>query len=361
MNKFAIVLLAQLALGAFGGEFVEAYLLIAEPGGELYSCAGHSALRLKCDTYNLDYCYSYESEMVSERVLTFLSGRLKMGMFAVPTEEYLSFYRNDHRGVSEYYLNLPLETKRQLWKIMDEKVAEGVKLPYDYLERGCAQSVLRCLMEAAKPLGIDFGHWPENIATKTRRELFCECLDDFPWNRFFTQSLVGVEADKYVLKYERVVVPWDLLTVLRGAKFAGERIITEEGKALVPSSSPSGASWFSPCFAGVIVALFAILSFLKGWIGRVFSGVLYGIYVGYGVFYTYLVFCSSLPATSWHWLVVPFNILPIVFWKWRKRWKWYFAGMLLIWMGGMSIYPDLLIDPAYYILVAGYMVLCAGI
>ncbi len=361
MNKFAIVLLAQLALGAFGGEFVEAYLLIAEPGGELYSCAGHAALRLKCDEHKLDYCFSYESEPVAEKVLTFLSGRLKMGMFAVPAEEYLSFYCNDHRGVTEYHLNLPLEIKRQLWKVMDEKVAEGVRLPYDYLERGCAQSVLRRLMEAAKPLQIDFGQWPDNIATKTRRELFCECLDDFPWNRFFTQSLVGIEADKKVLRYQRVVVPRDLLVVLRGAKIAGKSIITDEGKSLISPSPISRTSWFSPCFASAIVVLFALLSFLKGWIGRTFKIILYGIYVVYGVFYTYLVFCSSLPATSWHWLVVPFNILPIVFWKWRKKWRWYFAGILLTWIGGMLLYPNLLIDPAYYILVAVYMVFCARI
>ena len=41
--------------------FVKASLLIMSPGDELYSCAGHSVLRLECPKFNLDYCFTYES------------------------------------------------------------------------------------------------------------------------------------------------------------------------------------------------------------------------------------------------------------------------------------------------------------
>ena len=42
--------------------FVTASLLVMSPGDELYSCAGHSVLRLECPTLNLDNCFTYESE-----------------------------------------------------------------------------------------------------------------------------------------------------------------------------------------------------------------------------------------------------------------------------------------------------------
>lgn len=359
MKRLAIVLLAQLALGAFGGEFVEAYLLIAEPGGELYSCAGHSALRLKCDTYNLDYCYSYESEMVSERVLTFLAGRLKMGMFALPTETYLSFYRNDGRGVKQYRLNLPEEAKKRLCKVMDDKVKEGVSLPYDFLERGCAQSDLQCLIEALKPFSIDFGHWPDHIAQKTRRELFSDGLDDFPWNRFFVYTLVGVEGDEMVSFVKRVVMPRDILLVLRQAKVEGKNIITDEGEVLVEAQPINGRTWFSPLVASGIILFLALLGWMKGVVGRFARGILYALYVSYAVFYTYMVFISSLPATSWHWLVVPFNILPIILWRWRRYWARPYAALLCLWELFMLLYPHQLTDTAYLVLVPAYIVLLA--
>ena len=78
--------------------FVTASLLVFGPGEELFSCAGHACIRLECPTYRLDYCFSYESEPISAKVLTFFAGRLKMGMFAIPTQEFLKQYdvkRND--------------------------------------------------------------------------------------------------------------------------------------------------------------------------------------------------------------------------------------------------------------------------
>ena len=101
-NAFRKVLLVIMALLAFcevnaqegvakkdsvDENFVIASVLLAEPGGALYSNAGHVTLRLQCPDHKLDYVFSYESENVSKKILSFLSGNLKMGMFAIPTAE----------------------------------------------------------------------------------------------------------------------------------------------------------------------------------------------------------------------------------------------------------------------------------
>ena len=80
--------------------FVTASLMIAGPGEELFSCAGHAFIRLECPKFNLDYCFSYESEPIPDKVFSFFAGRLKMGMFAVPTEEFLKTYREG--GAASY-------------------------------------------------------------------------------------------------------------------------------------------------------------------------------------------------------------------------------------------------------------------
>ncbi len=107
--------------------FIRASLMIASPGNVLYSCVGHAFIRMECPTHGLDYCFSYESEGVRQKVLKFLSGNLKMGMMAVPTDGFLSQYRNNGRGVMEYNLNLSIPYKQKLWELLDSRVEAGAK------------------------------------------------------------------------------------------------------------------------------------------------------------------------------------------------------------------------------------------
>lgn len=63
-------------------DFVIASLLVADPGTVMYSVLGHACIRLQCPTFGMDYCFSYESD-VSQKVLSFLAGKLMMGLPAV--------------------------------------------------------------------------------------------------------------------------------------------------------------------------------------------------------------------------------------------------------------------------------------
>ena len=76
----------------------------------------------------------------------------------------------------------------------------------------------------------------------------------------------------------------------------------------------------------------------------------------FGAFMSYLLFVSDLPVTSWNWLIVPFNLLPALFCKWRRKWALAFAAILILWEAGMILYPHQLTDPAYLVLVFAYIV-----
>ena len=47
-----------------------------------------------------------------------------------------------------------------------------------------------------------------------------------------------------------------------------------------------------------------------------------------------LVF-PSMPNTDWNWLIIPFNILPVLFWPWRRYWSLPYACIILLWCGVM--------------------------
>ncbi len=376
---FTILLVVALsAFRAFGGiapndafndgidrtdpNFVTASLLVMSPGDELYSCAGHSCIRLECPKFNLDYCFTYESESVKERVLTFFIGKLKMGMFALPVAEYLKTAKEEGRGVMQYRLNLPPDVKQRLWKILDERAAQGANLPYDYVKRGCGRSVRVVLQEALHPLQVEMPSMPD-MYSKTRRELWDAAVSPHPWNRFFLHSFCGTEHDWNVSDIEKVVVPNDLLQFLKLAKVNGKPIIDSDGVELLPlnqGGARSGATGiFTPFVVScVIVALAATNWFVKvkwlDWLFLAFQSLA-------GAFFTYLVAFSNLPATDWNWLIVPFNLMPLVFWKWRKKWALWFAGVLVLWEVGMIAYPHRLTDPAYLVLVGAYVLMYARI
>lgn len=331
-------------------DFVTASLLVMGPGDELYSCAGHAALRMECPTFGLDYCFSYESESVKDKIFTFFMGKLKMGMFAVPTKEYLKAYANTGRGVTQYQLDLPPEAETRLWKLLDDKVAEGADLPYDFLQRGCAQSILTVLHEAVAPDSIVPGSWPEKYAM-TRREFINALLEDaYPWNLFVLNTVCGTAVDWDVPNEERVIVPADLQAFLRGASIKGQPMLTASGKELLPGKAPEQPPLVTPMMVALTLAALAVAGFFLKWRWMVWLFLPFQTLLG--LFVTYLVLVSGLPATSWNWLIVPFNPLPAVFWRWRRKWALGFSVLLLVWVASLSLAPHRMTDPAYFVIVA---------
>lgn len=144
-------------------DFVTVSLCVAEPTNftdDIFGVYGHAFLRLQCPIFNLDYCYSYEGERVNGQLIRYLRGKLKMGMFAIPTEEYVIDYRKWNRAVHEYHLALPPDADQRLWEIMDNHLMEGPDLVMDLRERGCATSAAEYVIQALRPYKIRYKEKP---------------------------------------------------------------------------------------------------------------------------------------------------------------------------------------------------------
>ena len=335
--------------------FVTASLLVFGPGEELFSCVGHACIRLECPHFKLDYCFSYESERAVERLPKFFAGKLKMGLFAIPTKEFLKEYVEGGRGLWQYKMNLPPAVKQRLWKIMDDKAAEGANLPYDYNKRGCAKSAYLCILDALSIVKVERVPWIRD-SSLSRREKFCELLKDtHPWNIFFLNAIVGTETDNV----EEVVVPRDLLACLRKIRVEGVPIIADEGVELLPTKYQCRPSVVTPKVVAWLLAALAVgCFFLKS---RMLDWFFVALQTLAGMFFTYLVSASGLPTSCWNWLIVPFNPLPFVFWRWRRYWAWPFVAVLLAWETFMLLSPHQLTDPAYLVIVLAYVIFYAQV
>ena len=331
-------------------DFVTASILVATPTDVLYSCVGHASIRLQCPHHNLDVVYSYESDSVTSRVLAFLKGDLKMGMTVIPTERMLAYYCGDGRGVTEYVLNIPLDKRKQLWQYLDGKVAEGVNLPYDYLNRGCALACLRAVRSSVLPDTLSYGRWDEKFIKKTRRTLLRNQIDAFPWNRFFLFSIVGTESDQHCAITDKVVVPSDLIEVLQKATLNGRPVLGESKVLFTQTTNIEQSMWLTPMMLACFLLMLSVISCF--WLQRPISILLLVLQSVFGLVITYLVFFSKLPCTGFSWLIIPFNLLPLILWHWRKWWLLPFGIICLGWCIAMLTRTENpLVDPAHIILV----------
>lgn len=349
-------------------DFVTVSLVVCDPSEVLYSTLGHAALHLQCPVYDLDYIFTYESESVRNRIGTFLRGELKMGMYAFPTDLFLASYRLLGRGVKEYTINLSPRQKQKLWEIMDNHVAEGANLPYDYFHRGCAKSVVRVIHEAIGRTAIHYAPWDDKYTRQTQREIVRNFIEDAPWEEFFMYFLIGIEGDQDYPCEQKIIVPTDLVEVWQKATLGdGQPVLDSTPRVLLEATRHNKGTWCTPLLVSIFLLLLSVLSLATAWTssplvrkaGTAIDIILVTLYAVAGAVMTYLIVFSGLPCTSWNWLIIPFNILPVIFWHWRRYWAPWYAGLLFLWsivMAGEFFFGHVLVDWPHILLALAFAV-----
>lgn len=340
-------------------DFVFVSLMVADPTDwrdDILGTQGHAFLRLQCPVFDLDYCFSYESEHVNTQLSKYAQGKLKMGMFAYPTDAYLEDYRHWNRAVHEYRLNLPPEVETRLWEIMDNKLSRGLSMKLDLSRRGCAISVVHFIKEALRNIPIVYPQGTR-YETLSRREILYQDQESYPWLRLSSCAMIPNAYDKDCPIDEKLIAPADLAEIwqqstVKGnvlAEYVGDIVSSDYVAPEPPFISPQRVAW-----AILLITLLLITLGLKGW-----RWVLLGIQFLVGVFLLYsALFTQQFAGAGWLMMVL-FNPLPLLLWKWRRYWQLPYAVLLLIEALVLVCWPHMLVDPAYTILLLSYVVLFA--
>lgn len=117
----------------------------------------------------------------------------------------------------------------------------------------------------------------------------------------------------------------------------------------------------SGCKSHIVLRLLALTLICVLLKIKVMDYVLLGIQTLLGIVAVFLVFFSTFCCTEWSWLIIPFNPLPLIFWKWRRKWALPYAIGLIIWCAFMFFWPHILTDNAYILMVAAMIISYAGI
>ncbi len=340
-------------------DFVTVSLCIADPTDwrdDALGTSGHAFLRLQCPTFGLDYCFSYEGENVNDNLYRYVSGQTKMGMFAVPTNEYLEDYRKWNRSVHEYFLALPPDAEQRLWEIMDNHLTKGIVLRQDLNKYGCAITVVRYVKKALEDTPIVYAH-DEEMERMTRREIGYRSLQNYPWLRLVSMVMTDNKADKNIPIDEKLIIPADLASVWQKATLQGQPFDTYIGDIVQGAPLDDSKPWFTPLLAAILVVLITLgFAFTKY---PYWDWLLIGVQALSGFVLIFLWLVMREFGGSAYILMALLNPLPLILWRWRRYWSLPYAIVLLVGVVVLVCLPHMLVDPAVLVLALAYIVLFA--
>jgi hypothetical protein len=323
-----------LIAGSQRDDFVTVSLLLASPGNAVYSVFGHCGLRMQCPSQRLDYVYTFEMESGLTGCVKFFAGQAKAGFAAVPTEEYLSLYRKEGRGVKSYTINLKPHEKQELWRALDEDMEQGPHRKYNLIRNQCLSTSLLTMEEVLEDEHFEFRRLPEILYVANEGEGLRYSARKSPWASFIFLTFLGTDAEvfwdteyrltpeamPFVLKYARIVSN-DLTQsrpMLKGAP-----------RTLVPATLAVKPSPLSPDVVFGALLLFALLltwAQRRGrWqdLGRGFDLTLFVLQSAAGIFLLYVTLVTGLFGRHWNWYLIPFNPLPLLLWAVFRHRPWY--------------------------------------
>lgn len=238
-------------------DFVLVSLCIADPTDQTQDylgITGHAFLRLQCPTFGLDYCFSYESEKIKGQLWDYITGKLKMGMFGIHTEEYIQDYQIWQRAVHEYRINMPPDAEQRLWEQMDNHMLNEKDMQMNLVKFGCTNTILRYVEKALSPTQIEY-HWPEKYLSKSAWDITEEHLGNYPWTLLGLRLISGREIAQMTTPKQKVLFPPDLLEVWSSATINGEPMLSYVGDLVEAEPVVAERPWFTPQLCGILLLI----------------------------------------------------------------------------------------------------------
>lgn len=347
---FLLILLTFVGLSPAKAQFWEVSLLTADPGTELYSSFGHSAIRMRelgpggrdlvfnFGTFDFDTPNFYGK---------FATGKLNYMLSVATYDRFIVEYDYYKRGLREQVLDLSEEQKDFLLQHLDAQYAPERRFyKYDFFYNNCATKI-------RDAFDVVIGEqlvWSDTLAEeKTFRNLIDEFVLPLPWADFGIDLALGSVIDRPATELEKQFLPTYMEQAFAKATIVENgvsrplvkqsRVLLEYPKEATQQSllNPSVVFWF----LAVIFAALTGYGFKKGRLMKGLDIAFFGTLGILGLVVAFLWFFTDHSATLWNW-----NIL------------WAFPGhLVLVW--GLVARPNATWISSYllFVMVATVVVL----
>lgn len=213
-------------------------LLTCQPGDEVYSLYGHTAIRYQDTEQNIDIAINYGMFSFNKPyfILRFIFGLTDYEMGIIPFDIFLHEYNYYQRGIFEQELNLSPEEKDIFIKaIANNYLPENRTYRYNYLYDNCTTRardiIIKCFRHNRQ---IKFTENKCEERNKSYRDFIHLYNEDYPWARFGNNLLLGLRADLPISDKQKQFLPENLKNDFENAKIVNRN--TKQTQALVKTS-----------------------------------------------------------------------------------------------------------------------------
>lgn len=337
-------------------------ILTCNPGEEVYSMYGHTAIRINDPEQRIDVVFNYGvfSFDSPDFMYRFAKGQTDYMMIGERFSSFMQEYTEEKRSVYEQVLNLSSDGKNQLFQaLLINARPENRVYRYNFFMDNCATRV-RDMIEHNSGGTVQF---PESHPTETYRQLIKHFHHSFRWIDLGIDLLVGKKADEPVSSYGQMFLPEYLEDEFARAKitYAGKsaplvaetRTLLEFPNSKLNSDLPWPAIVFGVFF--LFVAVFSVRAFLRkktaDWLDYWVFGLsgIAGLIIGWFTLY------SEHPAMSPNYNLLwafPLNLIFAVAWKIKK---WRHITRYYLWVAGtamlLSFFAGQQLNPAVYFMI----------
>jgi len=368
-----VFLLLFLTIGAFSeskaitlSENAEISILTCSPGNEMYSVYGHSAIRIKDQTYGYDVVFNYGifDFNTPNFLYRFASGQTDYLLGASEFENFVKEYQRDKRSIYEQVLNLTQKEKQNVFNFLIWNAKPENRIyRYNFFFDNCATRVRDVIAENVEG-GVQF---PEsNGEHKTFRQLIKDYHGKMLWLNFGVDFVVSADADREATVSEEMFLPDYIMKHFSAAVKNKENIpLVKRTRTIYDAEEQEYKSlmFISPFVVFLVPLLliiyFSVKQFRANQLNSRLDYLVYGLNGIMGIIIGWFTLFSEHPAMSPNYNLLwamPLSLVFIFLWmvkKWRPVLKYYhvfISGWLLLFILLGGFLPQKF-HPVFYLFI----------
>ena len=242
----------------------EISIITAGPGDVLYEAFGHSAIRVKDPTLNLDIIFNYGLFDFNQPnfYVNFVKGRLLYRLGKQSFRRFITSYDYQQRWVKDQVLNLSLVDRIKIFEYLNENsLPENAEYLYDPYFNNCATK----LRDIAKEILGNKIQFPSSFSDEnfTLRQLMNQELPWNTWGSFGINLALGNTLDKELITDNYMYLPDYVHKGFQKATITENKITTplvlEERQLLRYNEKQIKIQWYNPFFVFSLLLLITIV------------------------------------------------------------------------------------------------------
>jgi hypothetical protein len=182
-------------------------LLTCAPGNELYSCFGHSGIRVTDYKQGFDMVFNYGTFDFDQPnfYFNFVRGHMIYMLGVDRFDDFRNEYVYEQRSITEQEVELSATDKAKVFDfLVNNAKEENRNYRYDFLFDNCATRIRDVFQKNVAGIKFDYSTFTEK---KSFRDLINDYSENAPWSQFGMNLLIGLPVDRQATPAQMCFLP----------------------------------------------------------------------------------------------------------------------------------------------------------